>query len=60
MLEKKRHALEARIAAMRADYEDEMTTLEAELAREDTSAQLADQTFSALAIQRSRVNLDAA
>jgi circadian clock protein KaiC len=60
MLEKKRQALEARIAALRADYEDEMTTLEAELSREDARTQLANRNFSALAMQRSRVNLDEA
>jgi len=58
VLEKKRHALEAKIAAMRADYDNEIYSLEAELEREDAHAELADRTFSSLAIRRSRVNLD--
>jgi hemerythrin-like metal-binding protein len=58
MLEKKRLALEAKIAATRAEYEEELQILEAELEREGADAHLADSTLTGLAARRGMVAWD--
>jgi circadian clock protein KaiC len=58
MLEKKRLALEAKIAATRAEYEEELQILEAELEREGADARLADSTLTGLAARRGMVAWD--
>ena len=59
VLEKRRRVLDARIDAMRAEYEDELQSLEAEFEQEGAQIQLADRTSSDMATGRSRGDSDA-
>jgi circadian clock protein KaiC len=52
LLEKKRLGLESKIAATRAEYEEELNILEAELEREESGVRHIKETLSELASQR--------
>lgn len=54
-IENRRLVLEARIAAMRAEYEDELRALEAEIEGEDTRLRAANRKFLNLANLRNQV-----
>ena len=58
VLEKRRHVLEAKISAIRAEYEEELHTLEAELEQEGASATLAEDNLTDLASRRGLVEWD--
>ncbi len=55
LLEVQGRALEARIGAMRAEFEQELLALDAELEREGIRSQFADQALNDLADRRSRL-----
>jgi circadian clock protein KaiC len=59
IMDKKRLALEAKIAATRAEYEEELQALEADLARDEARAGLADSTLASLASRRGLIQWDA-
>ncbi|HIJ61656.1 MAG TPA: circadian clock protein KaiC [Rhodospirillaceae bacterium] len=53
-LEARRRLVEAKIAAMRAEYEEEIEALDIELEQRGARAQVVDDTLSALAAERGR------
>lgn len=57
ILEKRRQVLEAKIATTRAEYEEELHALEADLEREGLNAQMAHSTLTELATRRGLVEL---
>jgi len=54
VLDNRRHVLEAKIAAMRAEHEEELRVLESDLDQELSSLRAADQYVASLATRRSR------
>jgi circadian clock protein KaiC len=56
LLENRRRLLEAKVAAMRAEYEEELRVLESELEQEDAVIQLTERTYSDLASRRNRAD----
>lgn len=55
-LENRRQVVDAKIAAMRAEFDEELRVLEAELNQEDADQQTAERSNAALASQRSGAN----
>jgi circadian clock protein KaiC len=58
VLEKRRHVLEAKVAAFRAEYEEELHTLEMALVQEGVATQLAENNLLDLASRRGLVEWD--
>ena len=58
LLENRQQVLEAKIAAMRIEYEEERQILESELAHEDSNIQLSDYSLAGLAALRGRAVRD--
>jgi len=55
VIENRRHVLEAKISAMRAEYEEELLALESELDSESSRLRAVDRKFASLANLRSQV-----